>query len=94
MKVGGRQGYGGGRRQFWLTSWGRNESIGSKMTPRLQIWVEGVTMEPSMLSVKSWVWWVIESRPMIKISDLLQLSFRKCLCIHVLMPVRHVERVE
>ena len=37
---------------MWLT-WGRNERVGSKVTPRLRIWVEGVTMEPSILSAKS-----------------------------------------
>ena len=31
---------------------------------------------------------------MIKISDLSQLSFRKFLCIHVLMSIRQVVRVE
>ena len=28
---------------MWLT-WGRNERVGSKVTARLWIWVEGVTM--------------------------------------------------
>ena len=37
---------------------------------------------------------VRESGQMIKISDLLQLSLRKFLCIHVLMSIRQLVRVE
>ena len=36
-----------------LLTWSRNERVESKVTPRLWIWVEGVTMDPSILSVKS-----------------------------------------
>lgn len=47
-----------------------------------------------MLSAKSWGERVREDGPMIRISDLLQLSFRKFVCIHVLMSIRQVVRVE
>ena len=36
---------------IWLT-WGRKERVGSRITPRLRILVEGVMVEPSMLRVK------------------------------------------
>ena len=68
--------------------------MGSNVTPRLRTRVEVVTVEPSMLRVKFWVERVRVSGPMIKISDLLQLSLRKLFCIHVLMSVRQVVRVE
>ena len=48
----------------WLT-WGRNERVGSRMTPRLRTRVEGVTMEPSMFREKSCVERVRELGPMI-----------------------------
>ena len=51
-------------------------------------------MEPSMFSEKSWVERVRESGPMMIISDLLQLSFRRFCCIQVFISVRQVERVE
>jgi len=38
---------------MWLP-WGRKERVGSRMIPRLRTWVEGVTMEPSMLREKVW----------------------------------------
>ena len=50
--------------------------------------------EPSMLSEKSWVERVRESGPMMIISDLLQLSFKKLFCIQVLSSVRHAVMVE
>ena len=55
VRVGGGQCYRGGEKAvlvMWLT-WGRIERVGSKVTPRLRIWVEEVTMEPSILSAKS-----------------------------------------
>ena len=60
------------------------------MIPRLGTWVEGVTMERSILSEKSWVDRVRELGPMMIISDLLQLSLRKLFCIHILTSVRQV----
>jgi len=38
---------------MWL-AWGRKERVESRMIPRLLTWVEGVTMEPSMLREKVW----------------------------------------
>ena len=38
-----------------LFTWGRNDRVGSKMIPRLRMWVEVLTGEPSMVSEKSWV---------------------------------------
>ena len=77
----------------WLT-WGRNESVGSKMMPRLRTRVEGVTMEPSMSREKSCVELVSEFGPMIMISDLLQFSFRKLFFIQDLTWLRQAVRVE
>ena len=77
----------------WLT-WGRNESVGSRIMPRLRTRVEGVTMEPSMFSEKFWVERVRESGPNMMISDLLQLSLRKFCCIHCLTSVRQAVSVE
>ena len=51
------------------------------MIPRLWNRVEGVTVEPSMLSEKVWVERVREFQPM-RISDLLQLTLRNFCCIH------------
>ena len=48
------------------------------MIPRLRTLVEGVT---SMLSEKVWVERVREVGPMMRISNLLQLSLRKFRCI-------------
>lgn len=36
---------------IWLT-WGTNERVGSRMTPRLRTCLEGVSVQPSMLSEK------------------------------------------
>ena len=63
-----------------LFTWGRNDRVGSKMIPRLRMWLEVLTRDPSMVSEKSWVERVRESGPMMIISDLLQLSFRKFFC--------------
>ena len=52
---------------MWL-AWARKERVGSRMIPRLRTWVEGVTMEPSMLRAKVWAERVRELGP---ISDLL-----------------------
>ena len=75
-------------------TWGRNDRVGSKMTPRLRIRSEGVTVEPSMLREKSLVELVRELGPMMMISDLLQLSLRKFVCIQVFKSVRQAVRVE
>ena len=56
--------------------------------------VEGVTVDPSMQSEKSCVELVRELGPIMMISDLLQLSFRKFFCIHVFISVRQAVRVE
>ena len=74
--------------------WGRNERVESKVTPRLRMWGDGMTVEPSILRVKLWAELVREFGPMSRISDLLQLSFRKLFCIQVLMSLRQVVRVE
>lgn len=73
---------------------GRNERVGSMMMPRLRTWVEGVTMEPSMVREKVWAERMREFGPMMSISDLLQLSWRKFCCIHVFISARQVVRVE
>lgn len=57
-------------------------------------WVEGVMIEPSILSEEVWVEWVREFGPMMRISDLLQLSLRKFCCIHDFMCARQVMRAE
>ena len=72
-KSSGRIGGGGG---------GMNERVGSRMSPRLQTWVEMVTVEPSVLRGTVWVEQVRELGPMTRISDLLQSSLRKFCCIH------------
>lgn len=59
----------------------------------LQTWVVGVTMEPSMLSENDWVEWVRVLGPMMRIYDLLQLSFTKFCNIKDLMSARQVVRV-
>lgn len=58
---------------MWLTcDW--KERVGSKMTPRLRTWEEGITLVPSILREKLRADEVRESGPMMRISDLLQLS--------------------
>ena len=78
---------------IWLIC-GMNESVGSNMTPRLRMRVEVVTRVLSILREKFWVERVRESGPMMIISDLLQLSLRKFLCIQDFISVRQVVRVE
>ena len=68
--------------------------MGSRMMPRFRTRVEGVTMDPSILSEKSVVERVREVGPMMMISDLLQFSLRKFFCIHVLISVRQAVRAE
>ena len=68
---------------MWL-AWGRKERVGTRRIQRLRTWLEGVTMEPSMLREKVWAERVRELGPMMSISDLLQLSLRltRCYDIH------------
>ena len=74
-------------------AWGKKERVGLRMIPRLQTWVEGVMMEPSMLREKVWAERVRCLGP-ISITDLLQLSLRKFCCIHDFISARQVVRVE
>ena len=78
---------------MWLT-WDWKERVGSRMTPRLRTLVEGVTVEPSIFMDMFWVERVRVSGPMMRISDLLQLSFKKFFCIQVLTSVRQVVMVD
>ena len=71
---------------------GGKERVGSRMTPRLRTWVEGVMMEPSMLRKKVWAERERCFGPIISISDLLQLSLRKFCCILDFISARQVVR--
>ena len=64
------------------------------MMPRLRMWEEGVTVDPSMFNEKSRVVLVRGLGPIIMISDLLQFSLRKFFCIQFLTSVRQAVRVE
>lgn len=69
-------------------------SLLSKMTPRLRQWGEGVRVQLSKEKQKSLAVEVREWGPITRMSDLLQLSFRKFVWSHELMSERQFERVE
>ena len=44
------------------------------MIPRLQTWIEGVTLDPLMVNEKDWKEWIRDFGPRISVSDLLKLT--------------------